>query len=135
MKQINPIYIIVLLIMTLAVVLFNLVHVKNKLHEAQNHFDQTKSMVHDIVDIQQNWDNKKQTKNSIRRILRSSILRKTNIVQQEKRGTIILHAGSLNSTTASYLLSRIMNEPFVIKSMKIRRLNKEYASIDMEIAL
>ena len=135
MKQINPLYIILLLLMILAVVLFNLVHVKDELHEAQNHFDKTKAMVHDIVDLQQTWDNKKQTKNSIRRILKSSVLRKAGVIQKEKRGAITLHADSLNSKTASYLLSRLMNEPFVIKSMKIRRLSKEQASLDVEIAL
>jgi competence protein ComGC len=135
MKKINPFYIIILLIVILVVVMFNLMHVKNELHEAHNSFDKTKAMVHKIVDLQQNWDNKKSTKNSIRRILRSSVLRNAGVIQKDRRGVITLHASSMNSKSVSYLISRLLNETFTIKSMKIRRLNKERASLDVEIKL
>lgn len=135
MKKINPLYIILLLVVILVVVMFNLMHVKDKLHEAQNSFDRTKAMVHKIVDLQQNWDNTKNTKNSVRRILKSSVLRKAGIVQKNKRGLITLQGRSMDSKSASYLISRLLNESFTIKSMKIRRLSKERASLDVEIKL
>ncbi len=135
MKNINPLYIILLLIVILLVVLFNLMQVKNTLHEAQNSFDKTKTMVHNIVDLQKSWDNTKRTKESIRRILRSSSLRKAQVTQKNKRGLIEIYAGSIDSSSASYLISRLLNEPFTISSMKIRRLNKERASIYVEIKL
>lgn len=135
MKKINPFYIIILLIVILVVVMFNLMHVKDELHEAQNSFDKTKAMVHEIVDLRQSWDNKKYTKNSIRRILKSSVLRNAGIVQKDRRGVIVLHGGSMNSKSASYLITRLLNESFTIKSMKIRRLSKERASLDVEIKL
>ncbi len=135
MKNINPLYIVLLLIMILIVVLFNLIQVKNTLHEAQNSFDKTKTMVHNIVDLQQSWDNGKRTKDTIRRILRSSSLRKAQITQKNKRGLIEIYAGSIDSSSASYLISRLLNEAFTINSMKIRRLSKERASIYVEIKL
>ena len=135
MKNINPLYIILLLVVILIVVLFNLMQVKNTLHEAQNSFDRTKTMVHNIVDLQQSWDNSKRTKDMIRRILRSSSLRKAQITQKSKRGLIEIYAGSIDSSSASYLISRLLNEPFTISSMKIRRLSKERASIYVEIKL
>ena len=135
MKKINPFYIILLLIVILVVVMFNLMHVKDELHEAQDSYDKTKAMVHRIVDLQQSWDNKKNTKNSIRRILRSSVLRNARIVQKDKRGVIVLHGSSMDSKSASYLIGRLLNASFTIKSMKIRRLNKERASLDVEIKL
>ncbi len=135
MKNINPLYIILLLVVMLIVILFNLMHVKDELHEAQNSFDKTKTMVHKIVDLQKNWDNAKNTKNSIRRILKSSLLRNAGVIQRDKRGMITLHASALDSKSASYLINRLLNEPFTIKTMKIRRLNKERASIDVEIKL
>ena len=135
MKNINPFYIILLLLVILIVVLFNLMHVKDTLHEAQNSFDKTKMMVHNIVDLEKNWDNKKRTKDSLRRILKSSFLRKAGIIKKDKRGLIELNGRSMDSKSASYLISRLFNEPFTITSMKIHRLSKERASLYVEIKL
>ena len=135
MKQINPLYIILLLVVILFVVLFKLMQTKTELHEAHNSFYKNKEMVHDIVDIRQSWDNDKNTKNTLTRILKSSLLRNAGVVQRSKRDTIELHSSSMDSKSASYLINRLLNEPFVIRSMKIRRLSKERASLDVEIRL
>ena len=135
MKQINPLYIILLLVVILFVVLFKLMQTKTELHEAHNSFYKSKDMVHTIVDLRQSWDNKKSTKNTLTRILKSSQLRNAGIVQRVKRDQIELHASSMDSKTASYLINRLLNEPFSIRSMKIRRLNRERASLDLEIRL
>jgi len=135
MKQINPLYIILLLVVILFVVLFKLMQTKSELHEVHNSFYKNKEMVHEIVDIRQSWGNEKNTKNSLARILKSSLLRNAGIVQRTKRDRIELHGSSLDAKSASYLINRLFNEPFVIRSMKIRRLSKERASLDVEIRL
>lgn len=135
MKQINPLYIILLLVVILFVVLFKLTQTKSELHEAHNNFYKNKEMVHNIVDLRQSWDNKKGTKNTLARILKSSQLRNAGIIQRVKRDQIELHCSAMDSKSASYLINRLFNESFVIKSMKIRRLNKERASLDVEIKL
>ena len=103
MKQINPLYIALLLIVILFVLVFKLIDAKNTLHEAQNNFYKTKTMVHNIVDIRQNWDNQKRTKNALGRILKSSYLRKAGIVRKDKRTHITLHSSTMDSKSASYL--------------------------------
>jgi len=135
MKQINPLYIILLLVVVLFFVLFKLMHTKTDLHEAQNNFHKTKEMVHNIVELRESWENDKRTKSALGRILKSSLLRNAKIVRKDKRGTIELHSPSLNSKSASYLIGRLLNEPFAIKKMKARRLNKETVSLDVEIKL
>lgn len=135
MKQINPLYIILLFVVSLIVVLFRLMDAKMQLHEAQNRFHETKLMVHDIVDLQRSWDSQKRTRNTLALILKSSLLRNTGVIQKYKRNEIELHCSSMDSKSASYLISRILNEPFSIKSMRIRRLSKDYASLDVEISL
>ncbi len=135
MKQINPLYIVLLLTVLLAFVLLGLLDAKSALHETQNRFDATKGMVHDLVDLRRNWDDKQRTRNSVKRILKASALRKSEVVYKEKRGMISLKGESMDSSSASYLLNRLMNEPFTINSLQIRRLNKERASMYVEIAL
>lgn len=135
MKQINPLYIILLLVVILFVVLFKLIQTKTELHEAHNSFYKNNEIVHNILDLRQSWDNQKTTKNTLTRILKSSQLRNTGIVQRVKRDQIELHASSMDSKSASYLINRLLNEPFLIRSMKIRRLSKERASLDVEIRL
>lgn len=135
MKQINPLYIILLLVVILFVVLFKLMQTKTELHEAHNSFYKNKEMVHAIVDLRQSWDNHKGTKNTLTRILKSSQLRNAGVVQRVKRDQIELHGSAMDAKSASYLINRLLNEPFVIKSMKIRRLGKERASLDVEIRL
>ncbi len=135
MKQINPLYIILLLVVILFVVLFKLMQTKAELHEVHNSFYENKEMVHDIVNLRQSWDNQKATKNTLTRILKSSQLRNVGVVQRVKRDQIELHSSSLDAKSASYLINRLLNETFVIKSMKIRRISKEHASLDVEIRL
>ena len=125
MRQINPLYIILLLFVILFFVL----------HETQNNFHKTKEMVHNVVELRQNWDSQKRTKSSLGRILKSSVLSHAGIARRDKRGVIELHSSSMDSSSASYLTSRLFNETFVIKSMKIRRLNKEQVSFYAEIKL
>ncbi len=135
MRQINPIYIVLLLFVLLFFVLFQLILTKTTLHERQNDFQKTKEMVHNIVGLRDNWDNEKRTKNSLSRILRSSMLQGSDIIRRDKRGLIELRSDAMDSKSASYLISRLLNEPFTIKSMKILRLDKEQASFYAEIRL
>lgn len=135
MRQINPLYIILLLFVILFFVLFKLMSTKTALHETQNNFHKTKEMVHNVVELRQNWDSQKRTKSSLGRILKSSVLSHAGIARRDKRGVIELHSSSMDSSSASYLTSRLFNETFVIKSMKIRRLNKEQVSFYAEIKL
>lgn len=135
MRQINPLYIILLLFVLLFFVLFQLIHTKAVLHEAQSNFDKTKEMVHNVIDLRQNWDNEKRTENALGRILKSSLLSRADIIRKDKRGIIELRSSTMDSKSASYLISRLLNESFVIKSMKIRRLNKEQVAFDAEIKL
>lgn len=135
MRQINPLYFILLLFVLLFFVLFKLMHTQTALHEAQNNFHKTKEMVHNIVQLRQDWDSQKRTKSSLGRILKSSLLSHAGIKRRDKRGVIQLHSSSMDSSSASYLTSRLLNETFVIKSMKIHRLNKEQVSFDAEIWL
>lgn len=108
---------------------------KTALHEAENHFQKTKEMVHKVVELRQNWDSQKRTKNSLGRILKSSLLSHAGIVRRDKRSLIELHSSSIDSSSAGYLVSRLLNETFVLKSIKIRRLNKEHVSFYAEIKL
>jgi len=110
-------------------------HTKTALHEAQDNFHKTKEMVHHVVQLRQNWDNQKHTKNTLSRILKSSSLAHTEVTRRDKRGIIQLHSSSMDLKSASYLSSRLLNETFVIESMKIRRLNKEHVSFDAEIRI
>ena len=135
MRQINPLYVILLIVVVLFVVLFKLMQTKTELHEAHNSFSRDKEMVHDIVDLRQSWNNPKSTKNTLTRILKSSQLRNAGIVKSVKRDQIELHGRSMDAKSASYLINRLLNDPFVIKSMKVRRLSKERASLDVEIRL
>jgi len=135
MRQTNPLYITLLLFVVLFFVLFKLMDTKAALHEAQNSFHKTKEMVHSLVELRENWDNQKLTKNSLGRILKSSLLSRAGIIRKDKRGVIELHSSSMDSSSASYLTSRILNETFVIKSIKIRRLSKERVSFYAEIKL
>lgn len=135
MRQINPLYIVLLLCVVLFFVLFKLMQTKTQLHEVQSSFHKTKEMVHSIVELRDNWDNQKRTKNAISRILKSSMLSDTQILQKEKRGMIELHAYSMDAKSAGYLISRLLNETFLIKTMQIRRLSKDQLSLDVEIRL
>ena len=135
MKQINPLYLILLLTVVLFIVLFKQMDAKKRLHETQNSFQKTKTVLSTIVDLNHSWGNKKRTADTLGIILKSSSLRNAKIVRKDKRGIVELHSASIDSKSASYLINRLLNETFTLKSMKIQRLSSQRASLDVEIAL
>ena len=135
MKQLNPLYTIFLLVALLFFVLFKLMNAKAALLSEQNSWYETQETLTSLVDYRQTWGNQKRTSDKLTSILKSPLLYDAKIIRDETQGMIELHSYSLDSKAANYLINRLLNETFTIRSIKILRLGSDRASLHVEIKL
>lgn len=135
MKQINPLYIALLLIAALAVVTLKL----NDAQEAQKRsvaaLQESESTAKRIVALQKEWDDGKASRAKFDRILDAAPLRGIDFNRQNKPDRIIISAETIEKRAADYLLNKLFNGAFVIRSLKLRRLDDRQASLQLEVSL
>ena len=135
MKQINPLYIALLLLVALAAVTLKLMEAHTTQKEALSALQKTEVTAKRIVALQKEWERGKESASALERLLRSAPLRETEFVTERKRNRIMITAKSIDKKAADYLLNKLLNNTYVITALEIRRLDAQRASLQMEVAL
>ncbi|MEA3373496.1 MAG: hypothetical protein U9Q62_07385 [Campylobacterota bacterium] len=134
MKQINPLYIALFLVVVLIVMMAKLDGVKGLQEEAIAELEKTELMAKRTVALKKSWEANEQIRKSLNRLLRQTS-RNAEIEYKEQQGSMVITAKKINATAAEYLLNKLFNGTYVIKTMKIKRLDSESASLEVEITL
>ncbi len=135
MKQINPLYIALLLIAALVVVTLKLDRAQELQKQSVAALQESESTAKRIVALQKEWDDGKASRAKFDRILDAAPLRGIDFNRQNKADRIIISAETIEKRAADYLLNKLLNGAFVIKSLKLRRLDDRQASLQLEVTL
>lgn len=135
MKQINPLYIALLLVVILVMVMVRLDHTKQQQYTAADELKETTALAERIVALKKNWDDAKRSEQSLARIMNASQLRDAQIVQKKNPGSVLLSSDGLDAVTLNYLMNKLLNGSFALKSVKIRQLEGERYALNVEVAL
>lgn len=135
MKQINPLYVALLLLAALVVVTVKLYQSNQMQKEAIASLHETETMAKRIVALKKTWDENKKNVITLERLLKSPMLRNVEITQQKKQDRLILKAERIDKKSADYLLNKLLNGSYTISVLKIRRLGEQEASFHVEVAL
>jgi len=134
-KQINPLYIALLLIAALVVVTLKLDRAQELQKQSVAALQESESTAKRIVALQKEWDDGKASRAKFDRILDAAPLRGIDFNRQNKADRIIISAETIEKRAADYLLNKLLNGAFVIKSLKLRRLDDRQASLQLEVTL
>lgn len=135
MRQINPLYLALLLVAALLLVIFKLDAAQEGQLQAKEELRKTTAMAEEIVALKRSWGDTNKMKSSLDRLLRASQLRSAKIKRTKKQGLITLESKAIKANAANYLLNKLLNGAYTIKTMKIKRLDRETASLYVEISL
>lgn len=133
MNRINPIYFGALLLIILGFMLLNLSSAKDEYAEAKVSYQETLLVANELSTLKEVYADKKKTKKSLQKILNNSVLKESKIEQQSKKSGITLSSKVMNMTAVNYLMGKLLNETYQIKSMRIKRLSETKVTLYMEI--
>ncbi|MDX1294949.1 MAG: hypothetical protein R3302_01695 [Sulfurimonadaceae bacterium] len=135
MKQINPLYIALLLIAALMFVTVKLYQANEINKEAAASLQQTETMAKRIVTLKKEWDNGKKSYASLQRLLKTPMLRNAGVTGNKKSDSIQISAKQLDKKSLDYLMNKLLNGTYTVKALKIKRIDATTASFYAEVAL
>jgi hypothetical protein len=134
-KQINPLYIALLLVAALLFVGVKLYQANDAHKTAQASLQQTETMAKRIVTLKKEWDDKRKSYASLQRLLKASLLRNSGVTLQKKSGRVLVSAKQLDKKALDYLMNKLLNGTYTVTKMKIKRLDTTQASFYAEVTL
>ncbi|WP_457747134.1 hypothetical protein [Sulfurimonas sp.] len=133
MRSINPLHIGALLVVIIMFLFFKLSSVKSELDEARLGFKESQKLAVNLTALQSVYANKDKTTAALRRIFNNRILREAKLLVLDKKNYSLISAKKINTKALNFLMSKVLNSPFIIEKLKIVKLNDKEASLEMEI--
>jgi hypothetical protein len=131
--KINPLYIALLLIITLLFVIYQLGGAKAQLRESKNALIKVEAMAEEIDALKRAWDNQKASNTALERLLESPQLKPANIQQTKKSGMIILRSKKADLKATNYFFVKLFNGAYILQKFEIERLDDESVSFSVEV--
>jgi hypothetical protein len=133
MNNINPLHIAIALVVVLFLSLFKLSSLKNDLDDIQKEYKKSEKLAVEVSSIKSVYANKTKTRKAIDRILSQASLKPAKLDIKRTKDSINISSKSINSFALNSLMGKILNGSYNITMLKIKKIDKETASLQMEI--
>lgn len=135
MKQINPLYVAMLLVVLLVLAIVQLNKAKSEQYAAKENLTQTNVMAERIVSLKQSWSDSKQSKRDLQKLLRAPQLKASQLEQKKQGDKVIVSSKNMDLAALNYMVNKLFNGTFVLGAMKIVREENDLFSFSVEINL
>ena len=135
MKNVNPLHIIALLLTLLLFLFFQLHNAHKQLQKSTERVMQTQKTALQLAELQSLYNNHARTKAALQKILRQPSLKGVKLKVHFSETTLSITTQKMQRKALKSLMSKILNAPYNIKKLTIKRLSKTTVSLDMEIGL
>ena len=133
MRQINPLYVGLLLLFVLFFGLFELSQAKQEFSQKSEELQKTLNMAQKLKALKGVYANKTKMLSSLQRVLRQPSLKTAGIRQKMQKNSLVLESHAMNATQLHSLLTKIFNGHYNITQLSIKRLTEKKASFKAEI--
>lgn len=133
MNRINPLYVVVLLTILLALVLYKLDTAKSELEESKASFKTTQELARKLVALKDVYADGRQIKQSLQGILNDPALLSADIETKFKTASVSINAQSIDLKRLNLLLGKLLNAAYAVESMKLKSISETKAELQMEI--
>jgi len=133
MNRINPIYILILLSVLLLMLIYKLDSTKEQLKDTQIAFASTEKLAIKLSSLKEVYANKQNIKKSLQKILKHSSLKSLSLQTKFKNSSLTIKANNIDKNSLNLLISKLVNNAFVISKMKVRKVSGNSAELSMEI--
>lgn len=135
MSRIHPLHIAIVLILVVVLLGVKNAQAKKDLQEAKTEFAKVSKLSDELVKLQEIYDNKEKTMQSLQTILKHSSLKNSAIEQKVAANKISISSKNIQKSALDFLISKIVNNSYEILSLDIKANSETEASLHMEIAL
>lgn len=134
MRQINPFVAALLLLLVLAFVIVRLTGAKDSLGEAKAQLQESRTMAERIVALKESWGSSPQKASRLQKLLASPQLRTAGIEKTTGRDTVNIVAENIEMKAAAYLLNKLFNDTYTIRSMEVVRVDSAHLRLKVEVS-
>jgi len=133
MNQLNPLHIGAFLLVLILFLFFKLSGIKEELLQAKQDYKVSKNLAVDLSSLKSVYENKKKTQDALERILRQRSLKSASFNFKKEKNSIKINSQSIDAQALNSFMGKILNGSYDITLLKIKKLNKTTASLEMEI--
>ena len=133
MNRINPIYVLVLLFVVLLMLMYKLDTTKEQVKDTLVKYKSTETLAVKLSSLKEVYADKVNTKKSLQKILRHSSLKSISLQTKFKKSSLLITAKSIDKNSLNLLVSKLVNNSFIINKMKVRKISETSAELSMEI--
>ena len=135
MSRIHPLHIAIVLILVVVLLGVKNAQAKKDLQEVKTEFAKVSKLSDELVKLQEIYDNKEKTMQSLQTILKHSSLKNSAIEQKVVANKISISSKNIQKSALDFLISKIVNNSYEILSLDIKANSETEASLHMEIEL
>jgi len=133
MSQINPLQIGALLVVLLVFLLFRLEGVKKDLAEEKALYMESEKLAVELRGLKDVYADKKRTQKSLERLLAQSSIKSAELDVKKEKKSVRISTKSIEAKVLNSLMGRILNGPYKVRELEIKKLSQTKASLEMEI--
>ena len=133
MNRINPVYVLMLLFVVLLMLMYKLDTTKEQVKDSLVEYKSTEALAVKLSSLKEVYADKVNIKKSLQKILRHSSLKSVSLQTKFKKSSLLLTAKSIDKNSLNLLVSKLVNNSFIINKMKVRKISENSAELSMEI--
>lgn len=133
MNRINPLYVGALLVVFLIMSIYLLNSSKQSLSEVKSSFKETQKLASELSSLKKAYANDLSSKKEIIKLLAHRNLKATDIKADYKNSGVKISTDSIDKKSLDFLMGKLLNSTYDIRTIKIKRLSDEKASLELEI--
>ncbi len=133
MNRINPLYVAFLLVVVLLVLLVQLHNAKDDYQAAKEEYKEVAALTQQLQGLKKVYADTKKIKRDLHRIFNNNLLKSANFKLHETKNALQVSTQSIDVKGLNYVMGKILNGAYNIRSLTIKKLSGEKASMQMEI--
>lgn len=135
MRSVHPGYVVLLFVVGFVFMGWKLHEVKNAYGHAAVTLQETKAMARQTVALNKTWGQKQADLQTLETMAKGPLFVGVNVTMQMRGRLWSVTVERANKKAAEYLLGRLLNAPYVIKALSLKRIDATHASLHVEVAL
>lgn len=133
MNQLNPFYLVALVMLLVVFSVVNLQNVKVERVLIVKDLNEKVKIAKELQSLKKVYNDKVKIKYSLEKILKYSSLKKIDISKTYKKTGVVLKAKAVDLIALNILMGKILNGSFNIDKLKIKRINDKEATLEVGI--
>ena len=133
MSRANPLHIILLLLLLLAIGIYQLRMLQGELQQEERLYKESLLIAQELSAYKQQYTQGEDVVRNIEKSLKERVLKNVDFRLLKKEKSLTIRAKKIGFKALSYFMNKILNSNYIIKRVEIRVLDDKSASLEVKI--